>query len=65
MEAVCTLIKRKLGKENVICLCVREYGLAIKNDKFGVLRTWIHLENIILSKTNQKHKLVYHMVYLI
>ena len=39
-----------------------EYYAAIKNDEFmSFVRTWMNLENIILSKLTQEQKMKYHM----
>ena len=43
-----------------------EYYAAIKNDEFvSFVGTWMHLENIILSKLTQEWKMKYHIFLLI
>ena len=43
-----------------------EYYAAIKNDEFvSFVRTWMNLENIILSKLTQEQKMKYRMFSLI
>ena len=43
-----------------------EYYAAIKNDEFvSFVRTWVKLENIILSKLTQEQKMKYHIFSLI
>ena len=43
-----------------------EYYAAIKNDEFvSFVRTWMKLENIILSKLTQEQKMKYHIFSLI
>ena len=43
-----------------------EYYAAIRNDEFvSFIRTWMNLENIILSKLTQEQKIKYHIFSLI
>ena len=43
-----------------------EYYTAIKNDEFvSFVETWMNLENIILSKLTQEHKMKYRIFSLI